>query len=84
MYLIIEVLIFTCVLKYSSGVLASTWELAISKCIIMCLKDGLFRGFAAQHCLINNLKPSGQDEGIGKCRELLPTPQIIADESTSL
>lgn len=50
----------------------------------MCLKDGLLRGFAAQHCLINNRRPSGHDEGIGKCKELLPTPQIIADESTSL
>lgn len=56
----------------------------MSKCINICLKDGLFRGFAAQHCLINNRKPSGQDDGIGKCRELLPTPHMIADESTSL
>lgn len=56
----------------------------MSRCIIMCLKDGLLRGLAAQHCLINNLKPSGQDEGIGKCKELLPTPHIIAEESTSL
>lgn len=56
----------------------------MSKCINICLKDGLLRGFAAQHCLINNRKPSGHDEGIGKCRELLPTPHMIADESTSL
>lgn len=50
----------------------------------MCLNDGLFLGFALQHCLTSNLKPSGHDDGIGKCRELEPTPQIMAEESTSL
>lgn len=37
-----------------------------------------------QHWFISSLKPSGQLVGTGKWRLLLPTPQIIADESTSL
>ena len=37
-----------------------------------------------QHCFRRILKPSGQLSGIGSCRLLLPTPQIIAEESTSL
>ena len=37
-----------------------------------------------QHCLMSNLNPSGQDEGTGRWRLLLPTPQMMADESTSL
>lgn len=37
-----------------------------------------------QHNSINNLKPSGHVDGSGKCKLLLPTPQMIADESTSL
>lgn len=48
------------------------------------MKEGRFRGLALQHCLTRSRKPSGQDDGIGRCKELLPTPQIIADESTSL
>jgi len=39
---------------------------------------------AYQHCLINSLSPSGPVDGTGRCRQLVPTPQITADESTSL
>lgn len=56
----------------------------MSRCNKMCLNDGLLRGLALQHCFTSNLKPSGQEDGMGRCKELLPTPQIIADESTSL
>lgn len=35
-------------------------------------------------CFMRILKPSGQVEGTGRCRLLLPTPQIMAEESTSL
>lgn len=37
-----------------------------------------------QHCFMRSRKPSGQVVGMGKCRLLLPTPQMIALESTSL
>lgn len=37
-----------------------------------------------QHWRSSTLKPSGQLEGTGRWRLLLPTPQIMADESTSL
>lgn len=37
-----------------------------------------------QHCLRRILKPSGQLSGMGNCRLLFPTPQMMADESTSL
>lgn len=37
-----------------------------------------------QHCFKRILKPSGQLSGKGSCKLLLPTPQIIAEESTSL
>lgn len=37
-----------------------------------------------QHWFMSSLKPSGQDDGIGKWRLLLPTPQMTADESTFL
>ena len=39
---------------------------------------------AHQHCLRSSLKLSGQPSGTGSCRLLLPTPQMIAEESTSL
>lgn len=39
---------------------------------------------AHQHCLRSSLKLSGQLSGTGSCRLLLPTPQMIAEESTSL
>lgn len=39
---------------------------------------------AHQHCLMSSLKLSGQLSGTGSCRLLLPTPQMIAEESTSL
>lgn len=39
---------------------------------------------AHQHCLSSSLKLSGQLSGTGSCRLLLPTPQMIAEESTSL
>lgn len=35
-------------------------------------------------CFMRILKPSGQVEGTGRCRLLLPTPQMMAEESTSL
>lgn len=35
-------------------------------------------------CFIRILNPSGQVEGTGRCKLLLPTPQIMAEESTSL
>ena len=38
----------------------------------------------AQHCFIKSLYPSGQVDGIGSCKELLPTPQMIAELSTFL
>jgi hypothetical protein len=44
----------------------------------------LFSTTTYQHCLISSLNPSGHDDGTGKCKLLLPTPQIIAEESTSL
>ena len=37
-----------------------------------------------QHCLISSLNPSGHVVGTGRWRLLEPTPQIIAEESTSL
>lgn len=37
-----------------------------------------------QHCLSSSLKLSGQLSGTGRCKLLLPTPQMIAEESTSL
>lgn len=37
-----------------------------------------------QHCLRRILKPSGQLSGIGSWRLLFPTPQMMAEESTSL
>jgi len=37
-----------------------------------------------QHCFMRRLNPSGQLDGMGRCRLLLPTPQIMAEESTSL
>lgn len=37
-----------------------------------------------QVCFMRILKPSGQVEGTGRCRLLLPTPQMMAEESTSL
>lgn len=37
-----------------------------------------------QHCLSSSLKLSGQLSGTGRCRLLLPTPQMMAEESTSL
>lgn len=39
---------------------------------------------AHQLCLKSSLKLSGQLSGTGSCRLLLPTPQMIAEESTSL
>lgn len=39
---------------------------------------------AHQHCLRRILKPSGQLSGMGSWRLLFPTPQMMADESTSL
>ena len=53
-------------------------------CLHYYLKLGLFLGFADQHCLTSSLNPSGQVEGMGSCKELLPTPQIIAELSTFL
>jgi len=32
---------------------------------------------------MRSLKPSGQVVGTGRCKLLLPTPQIMAEESTS-
>jgi len=37
-----------------------------------------------QHCLSSSLKPSGISSGMGRRRLALPTPHIIAVESTSL
>ena len=36
-----------------------------------------------QQSFMSNLKPSGHVVGTGRCKLLLPTPQIMADESTS-
>lgn len=36
-----------------------------------------------QQSFISSLKPSGHVVGTGRCKLLLPTPQIMADESTS-
>ena len=36
-----------------------------------------------QQSFIRSLKPSGQVVGTGRCKLLLPTPQIMAEESTS-
>ncbi|EZA60125.1 hypothetical protein X777_15062 [Ooceraea biroi] len=36
------------------GSVESTSTAAIARCISMSLKDGLLRGLAAQHCLINS------------------------------
>ena len=32
---------------------------------------------------MSSLKPSGHVVGTGRCKLLLPTPQMIAEESTS-
>ena len=56
----------------------------MSKWIRMFLNDGLFRGLAFQHCFTNRRKPSGQVDGIGRRSEWFPTPNIMAEESTSL
>lgn len=37
-----------------------------------------------QQSFMSSLNPSGHDAGIGRLRELLPTPQMIAEVSTSL
>jgi len=39
---------------------------------------------ANQHWVMSSFNPSGHVSGRGSCRLLLPTPQMIADESTSL
>ena len=36
-----------------------------------------------QHWRMRSLNPSGQVSGTGRCRLLLPTPQMMAEESTS-
>ena len=36
-----------------------------------------------QQSFMSSLKPSGHVVGTGRCKLLLPTPQIMADESTS-
>lgn len=45
---------------------------------------GLCSSGSYQVCFMRILKPSGQVEGTGRCRLLLPTPQMMAEESTSL
>lgn len=62
----------------------SSSSAAICKCDSICLNDGLFRGLAAQHISTRILMPSGHVLGIGRRSELLPTPYMIAEESTSL
>lgn len=57
-----------------------------SNLLIFCLSF-LFRLSISghyQHCLRRILKPSGQLSGTGSWRLLFPTPQMMADESTSL
>ena len=70
--------------KNCSAVTPSNSEAAMSTCIWICLNDGRFRALAFQHIFMSSLKPSGQLVGTGRCKELLPTPQMIAEESTSL
>ena len=49
-----------------------------------CPQVGCPRGRTHQHWRSSTLKPSGQPEGTGRWRLLLPTPQMMAEESTSL
>ena len=45
------------------------------------LNEELFEPY--QQMFMSSLKPSGHVVGTGRCKLLLPTPQMIAEESTS-
>lgn len=49
-----------------------------------CAKAQTWPNKTDQQIFMSNFNPSGHEVGIGRLSELLPTPQIMADVSTSL
>lgn len=75
-----EVCPFFCVQDSGSGCLGPRCWLIISNNPVF----PALPGHPYQHWRSRILKPSGQLEGTGRWRLLLPTPQMMAEESTSL